>query len=89
MSPAERAQAAADAWRRLAEAAQEALAEVNTAADALAGNRTGAAVDGFDLSWRTLADPHLDGPLPGLVSACRRLAVQCDDYAERLTWAEV
>lgn len=85
MSAAERAYAAADAWRALAEAAQDALAETDRTAGALIANNSSAAVDAFERAWRDLAAPGFDAPLPRLVRACHKLAQQCDEYAEGLS----
>lgn len=84
MSGAERAYAAADALRRLAEAAQDALAEAGAAADALTSNNSGAAVDAFERRWREAADPGFGGPLPRLVDGCHALAERCERYAAGL-----
>ena len=78
---AERAYAAADAWRRLADAARDALAGAGAAADALTSNNSGAAVDAFERRWREAADPGLGGPLPRLVGECVALAERCERYA--------
>lgn len=86
MNAVERAYTAADAWRALAEAAQDALAAAGSAAAALTANNSGAAVDVFDRRWRALtARGEPDGPLPRLVDSCRALAGRCDEYAERLS----
>ena len=84
MSAAERAYAAADAWLRLAEAAQDALAEAGAAAGALTSNNAGAAVDAFERRWREAADPGCGGPLPRLADECRTLAERCERYATGL-----
>ena len=84
MSAAERAYAAADAWRRLAGAAQDALADAGAAAGALTSNNSGAAVDAFERRWREAADPGFGGPLPRLIRECHRLAERCEGYAAEL-----
>lgn len=81
---AERAYAAADAWRRLAGAAQDALADAGAAAGALTSNNSGAAVDAFARSWREAADLGFGGPLPRLVRECLGLAERCERYAAEL-----
>ena len=84
MSPAERAYAAADAWRRLAESVQDALVGAGAAADAVTSNNSGFAVDALERRWREAADPGLGGPLPRLVRECRALAERCELYAAEL-----
>jgi uncharacterized protein YukE len=85
VSAAERAYAAADEWRALAEAAQDALADAGRTAAALIANNSGAAVDAFDEAWLDLAAAERDGALPRLVEVCRELAHRCDEYAARLS----
>jgi hypothetical protein len=85
---AESAYAAADAWRRLAGAAQDALADAGGAAGALTSNNSGAAVDAFERRWREAADPGCGGPLPRLVSECLGLAERCERYAAELVAAQ-
>lgn len=82
MSASERAYAAADAWRALSNAAEEALAGSRSAADALTSNNSGAAVDAFAGKWRALGGSN--GPLPRLVEQCAELAERCEQYAARL-----
>jgi hypothetical protein len=77
----ERAYAAADAWRRLADAARDALADAGAAADSLASNNSGAAVDAFERRWREAADPGFGGPLPRFIGECVALAERCERYA--------
>lgn len=77
----ERAYAAADAWRRLADAARDALADAGAVAQALTSNNSGAAVDAFERRWREAADPGFGGPLPRLVRECAGLAERCERYA--------
>jgi len=84
VSAVERAYAAADAWRALADAAQDALADARGAADALTSNNSGAAVEAFEQKWRQVADPAADGPLPRLARDCVLLAERCEQYAARL-----
>ena len=88
MSAVERAYAAADAWRALAEAAQDALAEAGSAANALTSNNRGAAVEAFERTWRALADPAFGGSLPRLVHECALLAERCEQYAVRSAEAQ-
>jgi len=84
---AERAYAAADAWRALADAAQDALAGAGGAAGALTSNNAGAAIDAFERRWREAADPGFGGPLPRLVGQCLGLAERCERYAAELAAA--
>ena len=87
MSAVERAYAAADAWRALADAAYDALAEARGAADALTANNSGAAVDAFVQRWREAADPARGGALPRLARECTLLAERCERYAVELAAA--
>ena len=82
MSASERAYAAADAWRALSSAAEDALAGTRSAADALAANNSGAAVHAFEQKWLAVAGSN--GPLPRLVEECAALAERCEQYAARL-----
>jgi hypothetical protein len=84
VSATERAYAAADAWRALADAAHDASAEARGAADALIANNSGAAVDAFAQRWREVADPGCGGSLPRLARACTLLAERCENYAAHL-----
>ena len=84
MSAVERAYAAADAWRRLADAAEDTMAGARSVADALTANNSGAAIDAFERRWRQAADPGCAGPLPRLVRECLLLAERCDQYAVAL-----
>lgn len=84
MSDAERAYAAADAWRALADAAQDAWADAGGMASALISNNRGAAVEAFELQWRALADSTSGSSLARLVQRCSELAETCDHYAVRL-----
>lgn len=85
MSAAERAHTAADAWRALAEAGEDALVDAGRVAASLTGNNSGAAIDAFEKRWRELSGHGCEGELPRLVDACRALAARCDEYAERLS----
>jgi hypothetical protein len=84
----ESAYLAADAWRRLAGAAQDALADAGAAAGALTSNNSGGAVDAFERRWREAADPGCGGPLPRLVRECLGLAERCERYAAGLEAAQ-
>ena len=87
MSAAERAYAAADSWRALAEAAQDALADADRTARSLTANNSGGAVDAFADAWSAHADPARGGPLPRLVRECEQLVERCERYAARLASA--
>ena len=87
MSASERAYAAADTWRALAEAAMDTLTGAGRTAQALTANNAGEAVDAFDRGWRALAEREGDGALPRLVDVCLDLACRCDEYAARLSTA--
>ena len=87
MSATERAYAAADAWRALAEAAQDALADADRTARSLTANNRGSAVDAFADVWSAQADPGRGGPLPRLVRECEQLVERCEQYAARLASA--
>ena len=84
MSAAERAYAAADAWRAMAEAAHDAWAEARGVATALTTNNTGPTVDAFALGWQSLGDASSRESLPRLVGLCAELAERCEQYAVRL-----
>jgi hypothetical protein len=81
---AERAYAAADAWRAMADAAQDAWAEAGSVASALTSNNSGAAVSAFEQRWRDLANAASQDSLPRLVERCNELAESCENYAVRL-----
>jgi hypothetical protein len=87
VSAVERAYATADAWRRLADAAHDALAGARGAADALTANNSGATVDAFAHRWHEVADPARGGALPRLARECTLLAERCERYAAELASA--
>lgn len=84
MSDTERAYAAADAWRALAEAAQDAWADAGGTANALIVNNSGATVDAFEVKWQALSSSTSPTSLPRLVQRCTDLAESCERYAARL-----
>jgi uncharacterized protein YciW len=84
MSSAERAYAAADAWRALADAAQDAWAKAGGIAGALTANNSGAAVDAFEQKWKELSSDASGCSLARLVQRCTSLAESCEHYAVRL-----
>ena len=84
MSDAERAYAAADAWRALAESAQDAWADAGGTASALTSNNSGAVVEAFEQKWRALSSSNSAASLSRLVQRCSELAESCERYAERL-----
>jgi hypothetical protein len=85
VSAAQRAYAAADEWRALAEAVQDASAQAGRSAAALIANNSGATLDAFAEAWRELTAVQRGGALPGLVELCHALARRCDEYAARLS----
>jgi hypothetical protein len=84
MSAAERAYAAADAWREMAEAAHDAWAEAGSVAKALTSNNSGPSVEAFERRWRELGDAASRNSLPRLAERCTELAESCEHYAVRL-----
>jgi hypothetical protein len=84
VSASERAYAAADAWRDLAEAAHDAWAEARGAATALTSNNSGPTVDAFERKWRDLGEAASRNSLPRLAVLCAELAETCEQYAARL-----
>ncbi|HET9170751.1 MAG TPA: hypothetical protein VFN97_15045 [Actinospica sp.] len=80
----ERAYAAADTWRAMAEAAHDAWAEARGVATALTANNSGPTVDAFETRWRSLGDASSRDSLPRLVARCAELAQACEQYAVRL-----
>ena len=80
----DRAYAAADAWRTLAEAAHDAWAEAQGVASALTSNNSGPTVDAFEQTWRQVGDASARDSLPRLVARCAELAETCEQYAARL-----
>jgi hypothetical protein len=84
MSATERAHAAADAWRAMAEAAHDAWAQARSVATALTSNNSGPVVDAFERRWSALGDASCRDSLPRLVERCADLAEICERYAVRL-----
>jgi hypothetical protein len=84
MSAAERAYAAADAWRAMADAAHDAWAEVGSVARSLTSNNSGPSVDAFERKWHELGDTASRNSLPRLAERCTELADSCEQYAVRL-----
>lgn len=77
-----KARQAAQAWKAIAAAAQEALDHGNNTADPLCQNNSGPAITAFAQYWDMLGGKTDSAGLPTLIKVCNNLADACDKFAD-------
>ena len=73
---------AADAWRAIASAAEDAATAGNNIKNSITENNSGPAISAFAQLWDALGGKSDTADLPLLVKACGLLATACDQFAD-------